>query len=99
LCAVVAQPFRSCSRFRIDVPFVYRSLVIARGSATAGTMSLSSCPVCGYAVSTSNGLCRHCPAPLAGFTGLKWRDAGLRWKIAVISAVVCVVVLLLVVFY
>jgi len=31
-------------------------------------MSLEACPICGYALSTDNGQCRHCP-PVGRLTG------------------------------
>ena len=31
-------------------------------------MPLEACPICGYAVSTENAQCRHCP-PVARFSG------------------------------
>jgi hypothetical protein len=51
-----------------------------------GKMSLEPCPICGYAVSSVTGECRHCPASFAEGFKSRWSDAPFLLK-AVLPAV------------
>jgi hypothetical protein len=55
-------------------------------------MPLEPCPTCGYALSTVDNHCRHCPVPLTAFSSSRLFDAKHLSKMTTAVVVLSVVV-------